>query len=150
MPDEEERVERDDKTSAPDNTRHRGRLRARDFIEIAVGSCVMGFPVAATEEIWNLSESMSFVRIGLILLGSLFFLGLFTYSMYYHGGFEGSQGGFVSRVLTSYVNTLIICALILMVLDKFPLMAQPAVAVKRIILVGFPASFSATVVDSLR
>jgi len=143
-------MKRGSENSSGVNTGHKGRVHVRDIVEVAVGSCVMAFPVAVTEEIWNLSESMSFFRVGLVLLGSLFFLGLFTYATYYHGALEGYERSFITRVLSSYFNTLIVCALILLVLDKFPLSSQTAVAVKRVILVGFPACFSATVVDSLR
>jgi len=46
--------------------------------------------------------------------------------------------------------TLLIAAVILMMIQKYPWGSDPATAVKRVILVGYPASFSATVLDSLR
>jgi hypothetical protein len=33
--------------------------------------------------------------------------------------------------------------------DKFPIFGEPETAIKRVILVAFPASFAATVVDSM-
>jgi uncharacterized membrane protein len=56
----------------------------------------------------------------------------------------------VMRLVMTYGVTLLVCAGILTLLDKFPLFSDTAVALKRLVLVAFPASFSATVVDSLR
>jgi len=46
--------------------------------------------------------------------------------------------------------TLLVSAAVLMMLAKLPVLTDPIVAPKRVILVAFPASFSATVVDSLK
>jgi uncharacterized membrane protein len=80
-------------------------LTNRDRVEIAVGSAVLAFPVATTEEVWNLSIELSWLRIAAI--------------------------------------SLIVVSLFVSLVSDF------TVAVKRTVLVAFPASFSATVVDSL-
>jgi len=83
-------------------------LTNRDRVEIAVGSAVLAFPVASTEEVWNLSIELSWLRITAIAAISLIVVSLFV-----------------------------------------SLVSDFTVAVKRTVLVAFPASFSATVVDSL-
>jgi len=46
--------------------------------------------------------------------------------------------------------TLIVAALILALFGQYPLLSEPVVAIKRMIIVALPASFCVTVVDSLR
>jgi len=103
-----------------------------------------------TEEVWNLSEQISLLQVILIASVSCVFLSLFIY--YVHG--EQNDGKSrrlqVRRVVATYVITLLICAAILAMLGKLPLFTETAVALKRVVLVAFPASFSATVVDSLK
>lgn len=52
--------------------------------------------------------------------------------------------------LTVYFISNLVALIGLLVIDKLPLVEEPMVAINRIILVAFPASFSATIVDSLR
>jgi hypothetical protein len=59
------------------------------------------------------------------------------------------MGEFIWRTISLYLVTIIVCAAILLVIDKLPVTDNPAVALKRCVLVAFAASFSATVVDSL-
>ncbi len=56
----------------------------------------------------------------------------------------------VNRVVATYLVTLLVSAAVLMMLTKLSVLTEPLVALKRVILVAFPASFSATVVDSLK
>ena len=44
---------------------------------------------------------------------------------------------------------LLVAALLLAGIDRLPLLGDPVLALKRTILVAFPASFAATAVDSL-
>jgi len=44
--------------------------------------------------------------------------------------------------------TFLICALLLFGIDRVDVLGEPLVALKRTILVAFPASFAATVVDN--
>lgn len=128
----------------------RPRLTRRDIAQIAVGCCVMAFPVATTEEIWRLGETLSAPRVLLLAAASMFFLALLIYHLH-HGEPHPDRGrAFLHRVLSTYGLTLLISALILVGVDRLELLTQPWVGIKRTILVAFPASFAATVVDSLR
>ena len=53
-------------------------------------------------------------------------------------------------MVATYLVTLLVSAAVLMMLTKLSVLTEPLVALKRVILVAFPASFSATVVDSLK
>jgi uncharacterized membrane protein len=105
--------------------------------------------VAVTEEVWDLSESLPWTSIIPIIAWSIFVLGGFIYYLHHQGGRIGTKTEFASRLLLSYGLTLVCCAIALALVDKFPIFGEPETAIKRVILVAFPASFAATVVDSM-
>jgi uncharacterized membrane protein len=125
-------------------------LNRTDVAELAVGACVLAFPVAVTEEVWNLSEQMPVLNVLLLISSSCIFLSVFVY--YIHGRKHGAGRYYFDwkRVLATYGVTLFVCATILIMLGKFPLFSDTATALNRVVLIAFPACFSATVVDSLR
>ena len=86
----------------------------------------------------------------LIVLVSLMFTAAFTYTVFYRDHFKGFEDEFIKRLASSYLVTLTVAAVVLLLVDKLPLFADPGVAIRRSILVAFPATFSATVVDSLK
>jgi len=124
-------------------------LTNRDRVEIAVGSAVLAFPVATTEEIWNLSVELSWLRITAIAVLSLVVVSLFVLLVFRPKDGYPDRRAFLHRVVAVYLFTILVCGAILAALDRLPLFADFAVAVKCTVLVAFPASFSATVVDSL-
>ena len=126
------------------------RFRINDLSEIIVGSVVLAFPVAITEEVWNLGATLPPASSIIIVISSLVFIAWFVYHTYYQSVMETHWQDLLARTLTTYTITLLISALILTVLNQFPLMTDSAAAINRMILVALPASFCATVVDSLR
>jgi len=122
----------------------------RDLAEIVVGATVLAIPVGYTEEVWVLGEELYNLRASLIVLVSIFFTAAFTYAVFYRDHFKGYGDEFIKRLLSNYLITLTIAAMILLLVDKLPLFEDPGVALRRMILVAFPATFSATVVDSLK
>jgi uncharacterized membrane protein len=125
------------------------RMQGRDVAEIIIGSLVLAFPVALTEEVWNLSVEMSFARALVLSLSSLVFISFFVKTIYRHDFSYSSQKQLLKRVMSVYGLTLLVAAAVLFAIDKLPLMTETMVAVKRTIIVAFAASFAATVVDSL-
>jgi uncharacterized membrane protein len=128
----------------------RAKFSREDLAEIATGSCIMAFPVATAEEIWKFGEELSFGRVLLICVVSIFFLALIIYHLYHAADVHVDRPEFLSRVLSTYGLTLLISALILFAVDRLDLLVDPWVGIKRAILVAFPASFAATAVDSSR
>ena len=126
------------------------RFRINDLSEIIVGSVVLAFPVAITEEVWNLGAALPLASSVIIVFSSMIFIAWFVYHAYYQSVMETHWKDLLARTLTTYAITLLISALILTVLNQFPLMTDSAAAINRMILVALPASFCATVVDSLR
>jgi uncharacterized membrane protein len=125
------------------------RFSRKDIAEIALGCCSMAFPVATAEEIWALGETLSFGRVMLFGIASISVLALIIYHVYHAAEVKFDRKEFLRRVLSTYGLTLAISALILFGVDHLELLDAPWVGLKRTILVAFPASFAATVVDSL-
>lgn len=125
-------------------------FKSGDLAQIVIGSMVLAIPVAATEEVWNLGEELSWFRIGMIVLCSVVITGLFVYVQFYRGQLREHRTEYAKRVIATYVATLAVAGLLLWLFDKHDLANAPAVTVKRAIIVAFPATFSATIVDSLK
>jgi uncharacterized membrane protein len=125
------------------------KIRLHDIAEIILGAVILGFPVAVTEEVWDISTELSLGRVLFIALGSIGILAWFAFHVFYHGTLKQSVGRFIVRVLAAYFFTLVAVSLILFAIDQLPLLTDPVVAIKRMIIVALPASFTATVVDSM-
>jgi uncharacterized membrane protein len=125
-------------------------LRWRDVVQLIVGACVLGIPVAFTEEVWVLGEELPIViTIGVVLM-SIIFLSLFAYFIFYQNHFRGHEFDYLKRVAAAYFITFSVSALLLTLFDKCPWGTEMLIAIKRAVLVTFPACFSATLVDSLK
>ena len=125
----------------------RAESSRRDVAEIAVGACIMAFPTAVTEEVWNLGEELSLTQASVFALASIFFLGVIVHLLHPNAGLIVNRPVFVQRLLSTYFFTLLIAALLLAGIDRLELFEAPLVGLKRSILVAFPATFAATAVD---
>ena len=125
-------------------------MHVRDLAQLVVGACVLAIPVAFTEEVWVLGQQLPAVNIIGIAITSIAFLSFFAYFIFYQGHLRGHERQFLLRVSTAYLVTFCVATLLLTLFDKCPWTEEPATALKRVVLVTFPASFSATVVDSLK
>ena len=121
----------------------------QDVAEITIGSVVLAFPIALSEEVWTLGEQLPLGRTILISLSSILFIGWFGYHMFYRTILKSHWRDFLLRIFSVYVITLVVSAMILFAIDHFPVMTEPVVTFKRMVIIAFPASFSATIVDSL-
>jgi uncharacterized membrane protein len=84
-----------------------------------------------------------------LIYSSLLFIGLFTYHRYFKGQLRGNVGYFLVRVFGVYFITAINSATILWALDQLMSVDSLSIAINRVVIVSFPASFAATVVESL-
>jgi len=121
----------------------------RDVAEIAIGACIMAFPAAITQEVWDLGERLGLVRVLLLALASVLVLGVLVFLLHHGPETPRDRGVFLRRVLSTYGLTLVIAALLLFAVDQLDLFGHPWVAIKRTVLVAFPACFAATAVDGL-
>lgn len=124
-------------------------FRLEDIGQLAAGACVMALPVALTEEIWDMGGELSLLRTFVILTVSLITLTCFIWSLFYVKKAADYQGHFFRRVISAYLITFLISFLLLFLFDKAPL-DDLRLALTRTIIVAFPASFAATVVDFIK
>ena len=126
-------------------------FRFRDAAEVAGGAALMGFPVAVTEEVWNLGAELNLPHILFFAAGSLAFLSVYIYYLHNDPASDAARRigwGFWVRVLSTYGLTVLVSAMLLLGVDRLELFSDPILGLKRSLLVAFPASFSATTVDS--
>ena len=126
------------------------KFRASDILEIIVGACVLAIPIACTEEVWRLGETLPTRNIVAVCVTSIVVVSLFVYFIFYKENLRGNTGQFLLRIFACYGVTLLVVLFILGMFQKLPWQSDPVIAIKRVILVGFPACFSATVLDALK
>ena len=124
------------------------KLAWRDVAEIVIGSCALAFPVSVTEEVWELSKTLPLGRVLYMSTWSVIFIALFNYHRYFRGQLRGNVGRFVLRVGAVYFVTVASAATILLALNQLTTV-ETVVAIKRVVIVSFPASFAATIVDGM-
>ena len=124
-------------------------VRSNDLAEMAVGGLIMAMPMAMTEEIWDLSEELGVGRILIIAVFSIAFIAVVVWALIYNQADPEDRRDFLRRVFAVYGIALLISALMLFAIDRLPIIDDPAVALKRTILVAVPVSFGGTTADSV-
>lgn len=125
-------------------------FRPRDLMQIIIGASVLAVPVAFTEETWNLGEELPLINV-LILSGiSFIFIGLFVYSNFYRYMLKENVVEYAKRVLCIYLFSLIVVGVLLTIIQRCPWDGESLVAIKRILIVAFPASMSASLSDAIK
>lgn len=119
-----------------------------DIMQVIVGASALSVPVAFSEESWNLSRTLPVQNILFIMALSLVFVNLYSFQSIYQGNIKHRFGTFIFRTIFVYLITLIVVSFILLALNRIPLLEDPVTAIKRVILLSFPASMGAVVVDS--
>jgi uncharacterized membrane protein len=125
-------------------------LHPRDVMQIIVGASVLSIPVAFTQEVWDLGRSLPWANIAALGLVSLGFIALYVYLNFFREQLRGRVFGYIQRVAAIYLLSLVVVGLLLTIIGQAPWRADFALAIKRLIIVSFPASMSAAVTDSLR
>jgi len=125
-------------------------FRPRDLMQVVVGAAILAVPVAFTEETWKLGETLPFRNVLILSAISVLFIALFVYFNFYRFAFKGHTLEYAKRVLAIYGFSLIVVGALLTVIQKAPWSADTILAVKRTLIVAFPASMSAAVSDALK
>ena len=124
------------------------RLALDDVAEIIIGTCVLAFPVALTEEVWEISRTLPIGRVLHMFFWSVVFVGFFTYQRYFRHQLSGNVGLFLVRLVLTHFLVTVNSATILFALNQL-LTVDVAVALKRVIIVSVAGSFAGTIVDSM-
>lgn len=125
-------------------------FRPRDLTQVIVGAALLAVPVGFTEETWKLGEELAFGNVAALSSISLLFISLFVYFNFYRFHFKGHALEFTKRVCSIYLFSLLVVAILLTLIQRCPWESDVALALKRILIVAFPASMSAAISDTLK
>ena len=120
-----------------------------DVSQIFVGAFALALPISFSEEAWRMGQALPNHKIILLFLASLIFIALYTYESVFQRNIKCRQFEFFIRIFVTYVMTALVVCFILFCLDKLPVIEDPMVAFKRVVIITLPASMGAIVVDSL-
>ena len=123
-------------------------LNLQDVSQIAIGGFALAVPISFSEEAWKLGESLPMLNLLLLFLLSIIFLSFYTYEGVFQSKIKNRISVFIFRIFISYFITLFIVCLVLITINKFPVLSEPIIAFKRLIVISMPASMGAIVVDS--
>lgn len=123
-------------------------INLEDVIQVIIGASALSVPIAFSEESWGLSRTLPSENIVFLVILSFIFINLYSFQIMFQANIRYRIFTFLSRALFEYILTVITVFIVLYALNRMPLLTEPVVAIKRIIIVSFPASMGAVVVDS--
>lgn len=125
-------------------------FKLKDALQVIIGASILAVPVGFTQETWDLGTSLPTINvIGLFAL-TVLFIAMFTHYQYHKHAAEEHTNTFIKRVLFTYIFAFIIVALILSLINQAPWTTDWVLAVKRVVIVTFPASLSGAIADTLK
>jgi uncharacterized membrane protein len=122
-------------------------INTEDIIQVIIGSSALTVPVAFSEESWRLSETLPLLNVLILFVLSLIFIALYSIQGIFQGKVKHRIYHFILRIIIVYAITLFVVFIILIALNRMPLFDEPLIALKRIILLSFPASMGGVIVD---
>lgn len=125
-------------------------FKPRDIMQVIIGSALLAIPVSLTEEAWNLGETLPISNVLMIATISIVLISVFVYFNFYKVTLKGYVFDFIKRIIGTYLISLLVVALILTLIDKCPWGIDNLLAIKRIIIVAFPAAMSGTLSDTIK
>ncbi|WP_299775706.1 DUF2391 family protein [uncultured Pseudoteredinibacter sp.] len=123
-------------------------LNLEDINQIIIGAFALAVPISFSEEAWRLGESLPNLNLGLLFLLSILFLAIFAYQNVFQGNIKFRILVYSIRIFIAYIIAATVVALVLLSLNKFPILEDPYIAIKRLIVITMPASMGAIIVDS--
>ncbi len=125
-------------------------FRPRDLMQVIIGASVLAVPVAFTEEAWNLGATLPLPNIIFMSITSFVFIGFYVYLNFYKYMFKNHVFSYFKRVLSIYFISLLIVAFLLTLINQCPWQEDLILSIKRVLVVSFPASMSATISDTMK
>jgi uncharacterized membrane protein len=108
----------------------------------------LSVPIAFSQEAWDLAASLPMGNLLLVVGLSLGFIALYAYQSVFQARIRSRILVFLLRIILAYTLTLVVVSIVLLALDKWPLLTEPYLALKRTLLIAMPASMGAIIVDS--
>jgi uncharacterized membrane protein len=131
------------------NNTSRHTFNREDLFQVITGSAALTLPVAFSEESWKLSQTLPWLNIVIIIVLSLLFINLYSISSIFSGQINHRLPHFILRTIIDYIITLFVVFIILLAINRMPIISDSIIAIKRIIILSFPASMGGVIVDSL-
>jgi len=125
----------------------KGSINKEDIIQVMIGASALTIPVAFSEESWRLSETLPLFNVMVLFFLSLILISLYSIQGIFAGNIKHRFLHYLLRTFIVYGVTVIIVFMVLFALNKMPIFDHPIVALKRIILISFPASLGGVIVD---
>jgi uncharacterized membrane protein len=125
-------------------------FKIRDILQVSIGAALLAIPVSMSEEAWNLAINLPDLNIALIAAFSVFLISIFVYFNFYKITLKGYVFDFIKRVVGTYLISMLIVAIILTLIQKCPWGVDNVLAIKRIIIVTFPAAMGGTLSDTIK
>ena len=122
----------------------------RDVMQLIIGATLLSTPLALTEEVWRLGEVLPLYNIVLLMVLSMVFTSLFVYYNFYRQHLLSHWLEFVKRIVLIYIISLGVSFIMLHLFDKGLPGTPWLITLKRMVIIAFPASMSATVADMLK
>ncbi len=119
-----------------------------DASQVAIGAFALAVPISFSEEAWRLGETLPLSNLLLVFGLSVVFLSLYAYESIFQANIKYRVPVFLIRIVIAYLITALVVSLVLIALDKFPFLTEPAIALKRLVLISMPASMGAIIADS--
>ncbi|OMH36146.1 DUF2391 family protein [Motiliproteus sp. MSK22-1] len=119
-----------------------------DASQVTIGAFALAVPISFSEEAWKLGETLPLTNLLFIFVLSVLFLSFFAYESVFQANIKYRVSAFVIRIIIAYMIAVLVVALVLFSLNKFPLLTEPGIALKRLIVITMPASMGAIIVDS--
>jgi uncharacterized membrane protein len=119
-----------------------------DASQLIIGAFVLAVPISFSEESWRLGETLPTENVFLIFAISILFLSIFTYGSIFQGNIKNRVLDFVIRIIIAYLITIFVVSIVLLAIEKLPLISDTAIAIKRLVVIAMPASIGGIVVDS--
>lgn len=125
-------------------------FRWKDVLQVLLGSTIISIPVSYTQEAWDLGASLPTKNVIMLLMLSLTFVAVFVYFNYYKQKLKKHYIEFIKRVLSTYVLSFGMVALLLILIEQAPWGVDSLLAFKRTVIVALPASMSGTLADLIK
>lgn len=125
-------------------------FKPRDLMQVIVGASILAVPVAFTEETWKLGEELALTNVLLLAGISILFIAMFVYFNFYRFQLKNHLFEYIKRVIATYFVSFIIVGVLLTIIQRCPWDTNIILALKRVIIVTFPASMSAALSDSIK
>ncbi|MCD8476392.1 MAG: DUF2391 family protein [Shewanella fodinae] len=123
-------------------------FNSEDLGQISIGAFALSVPIAFSQEAWDLAASLPMGNLLLVVGLSLGFIALYAYQSVFQARIRSRILVFLLRIILAYTLTLVVVSIVLLALDKWPLLSEPYLALKRTLLIAMPASMGAIIVDS--